>query len=272
MASEQPSYFSRFFTKFVEIAAAGLASAVSAYLLAHFGSLLSSATTAPTAPVPAAIEHREPAPPQDAEARGSQPERKAAVKGSKNAVAPKAAAGGTSTAEKNPRGEKSAEALAREALANVDAAAVPPVRPESIASRPGAVDVQTRPADLPPPPVAAIPPRASAVEVAPLVPGVQPAPPQIPGRPTSADLQPPPPDVRTGSVTDIPSRPVAAEPLPPSAGARVGTSPSGVAGPRQDETLFSALKRVPDLLRPDAPPPIGDVPRPPMPVGNAAPE
>jgi hypothetical protein len=35
--SAEVSYFSRFFLKFVEIIAAGLASAISAYLLAHFG-------------------------------------------------------------------------------------------------------------------------------------------------------------------------------------------------------------------------------------------
>jgi len=35
--SGEVSYFSRFFVKFVEIIAAGVASAISAYLLAHFG-------------------------------------------------------------------------------------------------------------------------------------------------------------------------------------------------------------------------------------------
>ena len=40
--SGEISYLSRFFVKFVEISAAGLASAICAYLLAHFGGLLSS--------------------------------------------------------------------------------------------------------------------------------------------------------------------------------------------------------------------------------------
>ena len=35
-ASDNVSYFSRFFLKFVEIIAAGLATAVSGYLIAHF--------------------------------------------------------------------------------------------------------------------------------------------------------------------------------------------------------------------------------------------
>src|SRR5262249_58000185 len=38
--SGENSYFSRFFVKFVEVSAAGLASAICAYLLAHFGGLL----------------------------------------------------------------------------------------------------------------------------------------------------------------------------------------------------------------------------------------
>ena len=37
--SGELSYFSRFFVKFLEIIAAGLATAISAYLLAHFGHL-----------------------------------------------------------------------------------------------------------------------------------------------------------------------------------------------------------------------------------------
>ena len=40
--SGENSYLSRFFVKFVEVSAAGLATAISAYALAHFGGLLSS--------------------------------------------------------------------------------------------------------------------------------------------------------------------------------------------------------------------------------------
>ena len=43
-------YFSRFFVKFVEVSAAGLATAISAYALAHFGGLLSSSPTPASAP------------------------------------------------------------------------------------------------------------------------------------------------------------------------------------------------------------------------------
>src|SRR5262249_50101111 len=45
--SGENSYLSRFFVKFVEVSAAGLATAISAYALAHFGGLLSSSPSAP---------------------------------------------------------------------------------------------------------------------------------------------------------------------------------------------------------------------------------
>ena len=51
--SGEVSYLSRFFVKFVEISAAGLASAICAYLLAHFGGLLSSPTPASAPALPA---------------------------------------------------------------------------------------------------------------------------------------------------------------------------------------------------------------------------
>src|SRR5437588_1364857 len=47
--ADDVSYLSRFLVKFVEIIAAGLATAVSAYLIAHFTGALSSPAPAPTA-------------------------------------------------------------------------------------------------------------------------------------------------------------------------------------------------------------------------------
>jgi hypothetical protein len=47
--SAEVSYFSRFLVKFIEIIAAGLATAVSGYLIAHLSGALSS-----PAPIPAA--------------------------------------------------------------------------------------------------------------------------------------------------------------------------------------------------------------------------
>jgi hypothetical protein len=48
---ENVSYFSRFFLKFVEIITAGLATAVSGYLIAHLSGVLSSPGPAPAAAV-----------------------------------------------------------------------------------------------------------------------------------------------------------------------------------------------------------------------------
>src|SRR5262249_11343826 len=50
-ASEDASYFSRFLLKFVEIIAAGLATAVSGYLIAHLTGLLSSPAPPPATAV-----------------------------------------------------------------------------------------------------------------------------------------------------------------------------------------------------------------------------
>ena len=52
--SGEVSYLSRFFVKFVEVIAAGVATAISAYLLAHFGGLLPPST--PVAPAPTAVQ------------------------------------------------------------------------------------------------------------------------------------------------------------------------------------------------------------------------
>src|SRR6266478_5211546 len=144
--SGEVSNFSRFFVKFVEISAAGLASAISAYLLAHLGGLLSSSPTPASAPAQsavqvgptasevagsslraqptppaaaAAVNKQSPAPQQDTDAPVAQPARKA-VKDAKALPPRKHTKTDTSVAEKEPRGQKSAEALARAALANVD--------------------------------------------------------------------------------------------------------------------------------------------------------
>jgi hypothetical protein len=179
--SGEVSYFSRFFVKFVEIVAAGLASAVSAYLLAHFGGLLLSSSTPASAPAPtavqlgptasevakslraqptppvaaAAVNEQRPAPQQDTDAPIAQPALRA-VKDA-NALPPREhAKTDASVAEKRPPGQKSAEALARAraALANVDAnrpaSADALIGPGLTDTRPAPVDVQPRQADVPP--------------------------------------------------------------------------------------------------------------------------
>jgi hypothetical protein len=304
--SGENSYLSRFFVKFVEVSAAGLATAISAYALAHFGGLLSSSPTPPSAPAQtavqvgptasevagspraqpsppaaaAAVNKQSPAPQEDTDAPVAQPARKA-VKDAKALPPRKHTKTDTSMAEKEPRGQKSAETLARAALANVDANRPAPndalIEPGLADTRSAPVDVQPHRANMPPrqadvgPQPVAVPPRALPASPA----DVQPQPVET-SQAIGADLQPRSPDVRPSPVApvDIQPRPVtAADPLPPRA-----DPPLEIRAPQppptadQDKGVFSALKRNPDLLRPDPPAPTGETPRPPMPVGTASPE
>jgi hypothetical protein len=305
--SGEVSYLSRFFVKFVEISAAGLASAICAYLLAHFGGLLSSPTPAsapalpavqasptanevaeslrakPTPPAAAAVNEQRPAPQQDTNAPVAPP----ALKGVKDAKAlPRKHTTDVSVAEKKPGGQKSAEALARAALANVDANRPAPadalISPDLTDTRSAPVEVHPRRANVPPrqddvgPPQAiAVPPHAAGVGSAPEAADVQLQPLET-SPATGADLQPRSPDVQSSPVApvDIQRRPVTgADPLPPRTDPpREISAPQQPPTADQDKGVFSALKRIPDLLRPDPPVPTGETPRPPMPVGPASPE
>jgi hypothetical protein len=295
--SGEVSYFSRFFVKFVEIIGAGLASAVCAYLFAHFGGLLPSSPAPaltvpqvgptaelakslraqPTPPVAAAaVNEQRPAPQQDTDAPVAQPALEA-VKDVKTLPPRKHTKADTSVAEKKPSGQKSAEALARAALANVDANRPVPadalIGPGLTDTRSAPVYVQPRQADVPPrqadvrPRPVDVPPRAAAIEAAPHAANIQPQLVQ-PRPPTGAERV----SVTAAPMTPvhIQPRPVAAvDPLPPSAG-----PPLEIATPQppppadRDKGVFFALKRIPDLLRADPPAPTGEVPRPPMPVGT----
>src|SRR5437660_5144571 len=225
--SGENSYFSRFFVKFVEVSAAGLATAISAYLLAHFGGLLSSSPTPASAPAQTAVQvgptasevagnlRAQPTPPAaaaavnkqspapDTDAPVAQPARKA-VKDAKALPPRKQTKTDTSVAEKEPRGQKSAEALARAALANVDAnrpaPSDAPIEPGLADTRPAPVDIQPRRADVPPrqadggapPPIIAVPSRAPGVEAAPHSLDIQ-SPPVVQSSPVApVDIQPRP--------------------------------------------------------------------------------
>jgi len=302
--SGENSYLSRFFVKFVEVSAAGLATAISAYALAHFGGLLSSSPTPASAPAQTAVQvgptasevagspRAQPTPPaaaaavnkqssapqQDTDAPVAQPARKA-MKDAKALPPSKHTKIDTSVVEKEPRGQKSAEALARAALANVDANRPAPndalIEPGLADTRSAPVDVQPHRANMPPrqadvgPQPVAVPARALPASPA----DVQPQPVET-SPAIGADLQPRSPDVRPSRPVDIQPRPVtAADPLPPRADPPLEISaPQPPPTADQDTGVFSALKRIPDLLRPDPPAPTGETPRPPMPVGTASAE
>jgi hypothetical protein len=189
----------------------------------------------------------------------------------------------TSVTEKEPH-QKSAEALARAALANVDANR--PAPPDAVIG-PGLTDTPA-PADIPshranvrprqpdvgPPQPVAAPPRAGGMEVAPRAADVQPQAVEI-NPATGANLQSGARDVRPDLVppVDIQSRPVAAvDPRSPRADPplEIGAPQPPTADP--DKGVSSALKRIPDVLRPDPPASTGETPRPPMPVGTTSPE
>jgi hypothetical protein len=278
--SGEVSYFSRFFVKFVEIIAAGLASAISAYVLAHFGGVLlssptpASAPVAPTASQVAEILRTQPTPPV---AAAPVNERRTVPQKDTDAPAAQLAPNGakeaktlplrkhtktdTSVAEKEPRGQKSVEVLTRAALANIDANRPAPVdapigpglndtHARADGMQPRQASVPPRQADVGPRPVD-VPPRAAAINAAQPAADAQPV--QL--RPaTGTNLQPRSPDVR--AAVD-----------PQLSGAAPQPAPAD-----QDKDVFSALKRIPDLLRPEPPMPIGEAPRPPMPVVTASPE
>src|SRR5260370_8460368 len=187
--SGENSYFSRFFVKFVEVSAAGLERVIGAYLVAQFGGLLAAPAPAtgvqvgPTAsetpesrraqPSPS-VEQRS-APERDTDAAVAQPALKS-VKDAK-AVAPrKRTKTATSATQKEPH-QKSAEALARAALANVDANR--PAPPDALmgpglAHTPAPAHIPTHRANVPPrqpdagpPQPVAAHPRAGRMEVVP---------------------------------------------------------------------------------------------------------
>ncbi len=262
--SGEVSYFSRFFVKFIEIIAAGIASAVSAYLVAHYGGLLSSLTPSdppvatavqgptasevarssrsqPTPPVTAATANeRYPAPQQ----YGDPPVAQLTPKVGKDAKAlppRKLTKTDTSVAVKGPRGENSVEALARAALArdaNRSDAAGALIRPGLTDTRSAAVDVLSRAGS-------------------------------VPQRQDDVWLEAPQPRPATGPYR---SSNVRVDPLPPSAGRPPIAAPQLSPPADQDKGVFSVLQRVPDLLRPNPPPATSEAPRPPMPVGTASSE
>ena len=169
----------------------------------------------------------------------------------------------TSVAEKEPRGQKSVEVLTRAALANIDANRPAPVD-APIGS--GLNDTRAR-VDSIQPRQASVPPRQA--EVGPRPVDVPPSPAAINAAQPAVDAQPQPVQPRPAAGTNL-------QPGSPEVRASVDPQPSSAApqpaSADLDEDVFSALKRIPDLLRPDPPTATGEAPRPPMPVGTASPE
>jgi hypothetical protein len=292
--ADESSFFSRFTVKFAEITAAGIATAVSGYLIAHVGGFFSTtlpAAVAPTsapaavqvapgvtpaaapAPVSAAAGERLP-PDRDGHAASIPPERPVAIaapaepprKPAADANAAAAPAKPRDVARDPPRDSAqdsdhdmaSIEAKVRAALAKSDAnrplPAAAPPTPSADAAT-GPIAPAPRTAAIAPPPLRQISPQ----------PAVQQPALQQPAR--VAPLQPAPPL----ATVDVPSRPIAGDTAPPDlsrqdAPVKQASNQTGdhnvIAG------FFAAFKKFPDMLRNDQPVPDDQAPRPPLPVGQ----
>jgi hypothetical protein len=239
------SYAARFFTKFVEIIAAGLATAVSAYLIAQLGGLLGPVAPAPAAvqaaaaagdggkslpgaaaPTAASAADDQRATPQPEADASAAPAPRKAGKPARDVPSRKDGKTDSKTGTNMARGERSVEALARAALAKVDA------------DQPAPAQAPAREAD-PLPPLVAVQVPVQAPAQAPI---------QIESQPVAVIASPPP-----------------SAPTPLEAQA-----PAPELPPVQHRGLFAVLKQMPDLLRPDPPASVGEAIRPPMPIGTGA--
>jgi hypothetical protein len=239
-SAAEGSYFSRFLMKFIEIIAAGLATAVSGYLIAHLsGALPSSPASTPTAAVDQvtpSISMRSSLPLQPNQEVNAPP---AAQSEQSTADVKKAEASRkhveSATAAESSNQRKPLLARVRAALANVDAKRTDPLE---VASRPADVarpsPAMAQPQPITAPPAITNPPITAAVP-SPLIPG----------------------EVRSAASHDTP---IDRNPLP-----KVEVTSRPVAEPPAPSTEMSPLEQ---RLRQD--PLIGtvDPPRPPMPVAQ----
>jgi hypothetical protein len=261
------AFFKRFAVKFVEVVGAGIATALSGYLLAHFSGYWSSPASTPpvvqvgpntgagTTTSVAKSQRSQPAHAVSADAKEqrlttatvpvAQPAR-AAVGAKDSASSRKQLPAEVPAVETKPHDEESVEAQVRAALANVDA------------SHPAPAEVTPRKIDVPPVPSAAAAP--------PKPPESPPTPAAVASVPPAAETTPSPiekavPDPEPLAPVEIKSRPVAAvEESPPVAPVS--------AVKEEDGDILSMIKKIPDLLRPKSAAADGDAPRPPLPVGN----
>ncbi len=283
----ETSFISRFTLKFVEIVAAGVATAVSGYIVAHLsGFFPGPASTAvqvptlqaapsmsaaignpnarPTTPASIDTDARRLAPQPDLKAAAIPPARVTADVAplpARKPVAAETSAPETKphdtaetkprdAAEAKPRSPESFEAQIRAALAKGESAKPVSVVPSHQAAIP---------ADLPhAPPAAEMQPRQTDTATG-----------AIPATPRAADAAPQQAPVlaEPPAAVEIKSLPVAgvdSAPAPePAPQAQAEAQPTG-------NDFFSAIKRIPDFLSPDSHPqvPADQAPRPPMPVGQ----
>ena len=293
--ADEPSYFSRFTLKFAEIMAAGIATAVSGYLIAHLGGFLS--TTAPV-PTPAAIEvaprvvavpqtvtvsppaAADAGEPRATPAREAAPAAAAPARTTANAAAP-ARKRDTSAAEAKPRDKGAVEAKPRE-KETADSKARDKDDKELVEARVRAALANVD-ASKPAPAEAPAPPRQAGIPLAPSATAAQPLPAEAPlttgaitAAPRAAEAVPQPAPQAPAepnplAAVEIKSRPVADVPAatPPGAAAQDGAQQaSAQEDAKEDKGLLATIKKIPDLLRPASGATTSEPPRPPLPVGE----
>jgi hypothetical protein len=293
--ADEASYLSRFTLKFAEIMAAGVATAVSGYLIAHLGGFLST-----TAPTPAAVEVaprvvavpkaetvsppvQPAAPAADAGALRATPAHEvapqaaASARTTANAAAAPARKRDTSAAEAKAREKEAAEAKPREKEA-AESKARDKDDKESVEARVRAALANVD-ASKPVPAEAPAPPRQAAIPPAPAAATAQPLPPEAPlttgtiaAAPRAAEASPQPAPQAPAEPNplvsvEIKSRPVAE--VPPAAAAPDGAQQaSAQEDPKEDKGFLATIKKIPSLLRPASGATTSEPPRPPLPVGE----
>jgi hypothetical protein len=281
------SFLSRFTLKFLEVFAAGLATAVSGFLLAHFAGFFAAPNPAaavkqpvaiergvqsrtqaavqgpvqvkPSAPAPAAPEPVAPvvnaAPAAPPQANAADQPVAATVRETRPRDPPKGAAAPSfearmraALAKAAPADPPSSDAPRRETVAPIDAMPrANAVAPQPADTPTGSIASAPRPADRAPPNTASVPSPAAAPPPLPQAP-----PTQNPSAQTSTIPLAPPPAI------EIKSQPIAS--VDANQPAQVETAPSADQG-----SLFSGITK---RLRSNAPLPDDQAPRPPMPVGQ----
>jgi hypothetical protein len=301
---EKSSFFSRFTTKFVEVVGAGVATAVTGYLIAHFGSFQSPSSstpvpaaitpstvqtpatvqTAPTATVVTKAPRTVPATANVAKAYDKPNDRPVASADENaapaaqplraNVSAPQAAAsrkrGATEsgTTESKPR-DRAAEPSSTEAKAEA--------KPHEAERDTEAVEAQVRaalanidanrPAPSEPSRQSNFLPKAPPVAVQPQ-PAAEVPTATVAAVPRAADL--PPPVVLQPPGQSEPPAPVEIKSRPIADVSSLPTpAPEAQQTAQEDKGLFSVFKKIPDMLRPSAATPPADPPRPPLPVGDS---
>ncbi len=272
--ANQGSFFSRFTIKFVEVIGAGVATAITGYLIAHLGGFWAAPRTPAAIPATVQMEPAVTAVPKSARVVPAVPvavEANIQPSAAKTEVA-KPEAAPAKEAAVPPARKRAPEAAAIEAKPRQpeakpadkdDTASVE----EQVRAALAKVDANRRSLPEPAAPIESAPPAPAAVTVPPApaaaapdvaaVPAARPLAINPPSAPAAVAVAPP-----LGTV-EIKSQPVATVDAAPAA----AEAPAQASAQPEDKGIFAALKKIPEMLRPVSGA-TSTPPRPPMPVGE----